>query len=240
MRNSIPRAGDAGRTSSGRNPDVLKRIVFAAALMAATPVLAQVDPEILRDTAGRYKVSDGKVSCIIVLKTDPSIGGMEAEVPAACGKLSARLAEAGVWSLDDGGIVLADTMRRRIVLFEEQEGGPYETREQPGPRMWTLSALDVAPPLTPAQQMTGRWSLYKDTEKVCELTTTSNAAGLAGTVAPGKGCGAEAGAWARWTRKGELLTLLDKGGKTARLLRRTDPATFSNQKLYLDLIKEVP
>lgn len=219
---------------------MLKRIVFAAALLAATPALAQADPEILRDTAGRYKVSDGKASCVITLKTDPSIGGMQADVPAACARLSARLAEAGVWYLDDGGIVLADTLRHRIVLFEEQEGGPYETREQPGPRMWTLSALDAPPPLTPAQQMAGRWSLYKDTEKVCELATTSNASGVAGTVTPGKRCGAEAGAWARWTRKGELLTLLDKGGKTVRLLRRTDPATFSNQKLYLDLIKEVP
>jgi hypothetical protein len=209
---------------------------------AASGASAQVSDEILKDTAGRYRLSDGKASCVLTFTTEGSIGGYEAKVPAACLRAFPELGDGAVWSLDNGGIVLSDTLRHRIAFFPEQEGGPYEMQRKNG-RTWTLTALDVPPPLTPGQQMAGKWVMNADLDKVCVYDIKSNGAGTAGTLKARPGCKP---AWAgrglvKWTRKGETLKLLNAAGKPVITLRRTEVITFSGLlpgKVHLDLQKD--
>jgi hypothetical protein len=204
---------------------------------------AQVSDAVVKDTAGRYRLSDGKASCVLTFTSEGSIGGWEAKIPPACVKAFPELADAGVWTFDgNGGLVIADAMRHRLAVFPEQEGGPYEAR-RPNGRTWTLRRLNAPAMLTPAQQMTGRWRLVKDLKDVCVLDITSNAAGTAGSIKPRPGCDPAWSGWAKWTLKGDRLTLRDKGGVPALYLRRTESITFSGLlygNVHLDLIKEVP
>lgn len=208
----------------------------------ATRASAQVSDEIIKDTAGRYRLSDGKASCVLTFTTEGSIGGYEAKVPAACLKAFPELGDGAVWSLDNGGIVLSDTLRHRIAFFPENEGAAYEASRKNG-KTWTLTALDVAPELTPGQQMAGKWVMNADLDKVCTYDIKSNAAGTAGTLKARPGCKP---AWTqrglvKWTRKGETLKLLNAGGKPVITLRRTEVITFSGLlpgKVHLDLMKD--
>jgi hypothetical protein len=218
-------------------------ILILAFGLASTSATAQVSDDVLKDTAGRYRLSDGKAACTLTFTTEDSIGGWEAKVPPVCIKAFPELAEGAVWTFDgNGGLVIADAMRHRIAVFPEQEGGPYEAR-RPNGRTWTLRKLDVPAPLTPARQLAGRWKLIRDLKEVCVFDITSNAAGTAGAVKPRPGCDPVWSGWAKWTLKGERLTLRDKGGVPAISLRRTESITFSGVlygNVHLDLMKEVP
>lgn len=211
---------------------------------AALPALAQADDEIIRATAGRYRISDGTHSCTVTLKAEGSIGGHEADLGKGCEKIDPKLADIGVWNLDGGGIVFSDTLRHRIVSFDENEGGPY-TAARPHGRPWTLSALGGAPALTPAQQMRGRWNVVVDQKTVCGYALTSNAKGTAGTIAAQPGCEKS---WAgrgltRWRLQGDRLLMGGADGRPAMTLRRTEVITFSGLlygNVHIDLMKDVP
>lgn len=225
---------------SGRS--VLGGLVLA--LAAGGPALAQVSDEIIRDAAGRYRISDGAHSCTVTLKAEPSIGGYEADGGKGCWKIDPRLADIGVWSIEEGGgIGFSDTMRHHIASFAENEGGPY-TLDRPGGKQWTLSALDTRE-LSPAEKMRGGWNVIVDARQVCAYDFTSNAAGTGGAIRLRAGCDAK---WAgrgltRWRVQGDKILLGGADGKPAMTLRRTDPITFSGMlygNVRIDLMKEVP
>lgn len=82
--------------------------------------LSQVSPDMVEDVFGHWTISDvtGHKTCAVVLKRDPTIGGMEIDIDSGCARVFPVLADITAWRLLEGwAIDLADAERATRIRF---------------------------------------------------------------------------------------------------------------------------
>ncbi len=216
---------------------MIRPTLAAALLLAAAPALAK--PAHTKEApapwagpyAGTWTLSpstEGGYACTLKLGTDMAIGGAGVEVSATCRK-NHDLEDVAAWTLTKtGDIELIDPLRKPVLKFRKSRAGDYMA-EVKGADALVLSRGDLAGKSSPHEIMSGTFSLSgPDNADACGFTVTSDKAGTSGTLKRVGTCAAKwkAKAWAKWSVKGDQITLSDKAGKALLKLKRGDRTTF--------------
>jgi hypothetical protein len=203
--------------------------------------VAQVSDGIIDATVGKYRLSQSGSAkvCNLTLTREGSIGGYEVIVPKGCSTFFPALGDGAVWGFDGkGGLRLANTLRKTIAVFEENEGEPLIAHRPKGV-IWTLAMLNPPKPLTAGQQMSGKWKVagIGGEPVFCKFVFASKD-GKSGTAQPQPGCSKAYGAITTWSIKNGRLTAKGKAGGVLASFKRGDVVTFEqmatgNDSVYL-------
>lgn len=104
----------------------MRRALLLLSCLLSVPALAQVDPEIVRATAGTWFLADGAgKGCNLTLSADEAIGGYAVEAPAGCTVGTIAGGDIAAWAFADDGMILLDATRRVLFRLKEQEYGGF-------------------------------------------------------------------------------------------------------------------
>lgn len=207
---------------------MVKSLVIAAAIAAATGPVAS--PDAPRTSAGEWRLSDagGKIACTLTLSDEHGVAGNVVKVPLACRRAFPPLKDLAAWVMDpQGAIVFSDPTQNKIATFTPQPGAPYEAKTPEG-KTWRLEPSHAPHLLSARERMTGAFRLSGPGGAVlCDLTLTANLFGNGGSVSHGQ-CAAPWSdkAFAVWSLQGGRLTLFDKTRKALLVMKTSDPTTF--------------
>jgi hypothetical protein len=109
----------------------IARFAFALALLLASLPFARaeelmpldtasVDPDMLKGMYGPWVITDqsGARRCNVVLKDEPTIGGLVIDVDPACAKVFPVMADIAAWRLmESWAIYLVDPVRKTRIRF---------------------------------------------------------------------------------------------------------------------------
>lgn len=218
-------------------PWLIPLVAAGSVFFSCSSLAAQdIDPEIIRATTGEWLVApaDGKPGCRIRLTDGESIGGLAVEgAEEACASVLPAIGNAAAWNFgENGAIQLIDPVRKVIARFEEQEGGPHRTADNPPLLLLFEPPAGLKAVPAPAA-IAGTWTLARpEGETLCQLELKTEAE-EDGTfpLSPSGDCASAVKKLKlhRWQIDGFGLSLLGEDGSSLSLVAVT-PDRFDKAK----------
>lgn len=203
-------------------------IGLAGALLAAlvaAPALPAAALDAPRDYTGGWTlsgVSEGAESCKVNLTQEEAIGGWGLTLADDCQGKFDLSEDIAAWTVyPNGAIGFIDALRHVVLKFEPSGVGGYVAQPARGEPLSLDRATARDAALTEQQRMSGTWTLTElGGTPTCTVQLTAGADGMSGTLRKPGACRPP---WARtdlarWVRKGDRITLLDRKGKPVGVL----------------------
>jgi hypothetical protein len=184
------------------------------AALLASPAMAAERPS---ELAGAYwlgGVSEGDETCNVTLGQEPVVGGWSLELAPDCFEKLGMSTDIAAWTRGpDGQVRFIDALRKPLLIFEPAEIGGFVAQPDEGPPL-SLDRAVAEPELTEQQRMGGQWAVTRlGGDIVCRYASTSDKAGMKGTLKPSAGCPAPWSKVSRWEIAKGRLMLVDTAGK---------------------------
>jgi hypothetical protein len=146
-------------------------LVFAAAMVLAGTAKAQeVSKDIVDATVGKWLIAseDGSPGCRVTLSKDKTIGGYVLTEGSPCA--APWHEEVFSWDFSEPGIVLRDATRKKIIGFQEEEGGPWKTPLDVSPVVYFIPDPGTIDHIPVAKDAIGQWVLTdKKGKALCHI-----------------------------------------------------------------------
>lgn len=220
---------------AGRRPSVALCVAALCVVLFVPSGHAQpADPSSDSDAARlvgapwEFTNADRQKVCEVNFKTDRVARGFKVEFDAACGELFPIVKDIAAWRFADNDLLrLVDRNGKTLIEFGEVETGVFEA-PTPGVGLLFLQAPGSAdPPVRPAEDMFGEWTMTRGDQPVCTLTLDSSGSGGKYPVRLRPNCDPEIvqQGFTAWTmEEGELLMMPSRG--TAWRFEEVDAANF--------------
>jgi hypothetical protein len=196
------------------------------ATLAVPAFAAEIDPAIIKATAGYWFLAEAKsgTGCNLRLYVDKAIGGHAVDAPRGCMVARQPAAAITAWNFDDDGLmILLDPTRHVLFHLKEQEHGAWTEDAPDGNFSLTPSERDVVA-IPVAGDLAATWVMKRpDGPDLCRVT-------LAGTPPPGgeesfaltvaEGCDPTIAslAFASWRIEGAAVVLHGTEGRSLAFL----------------------
>ncbi len=212
-------------------------LALVAALLHGHQAKAQdIDPSTIDATVGTWLVApaDGQPGCRLRLSREGAIGGFALDgAEDGCKGKVPQLVDAAAWNFGENAeIIFIDPLRKVLAHFEEVEGSPYRSIEEP--RLLLLHEPPAGLDSVPTEKLVaGDWVLKRPKgEKLCDLTLKAEAADSDSyPLSPSGDCAKAVKKLKlfRYQLNGFSLSLLGEDG-SAILMEETEPGHFEKSR----------